>query len=355
MMANDQDKSWYSAFLAVFLGAVVTLFLSPAAVVAETKIAPLSASEPFAPLSGPRARVIYVNDLSGDPDGFFATVHQILTPTARLRGIIGSDAGGKGETAARSTVLAKEIVSLMGREKQIEVFEGAANRIAEAGKPVPSAGTDFIIKEAMRSDTKLPLYIAVGAGLTEVASAVMREPKIASRITLLWIGGDALPNGGTGETNFNIDPLAAQFLYNETAVEIWQVPRAVYKTCLVSATEIQAYIAPHGEVGMWLYDRLADLTRRFGLGFNAGETWTLGDNPVVLLSALHDWNPVMTREGIQYGKTGSSSYDEVTAPFLNEDGTFSPRKDGRTIRIYNSIDTRMLFSDFFAKMRVNYP
>jgi hypothetical protein len=340
--------------LAGALGATAAICLKAGTAAAET-IAPLPVKRPFTPLSGPRSRVLYVNDLSGDPDGFFATVHQILTPTAQLRGIIGTDAGGKGETAARSTALAEEILQLMDKQGQISVFEGAPNRIAQAGTPVRSAGTQAIIDEAMRADTKLPLYVAVGGGLTEVASAVMLEPRIASRFTLVWIGGDALPNGGTGETNFNIDPLAAQFLYNDTQVDIWQLPRAVYKTCLVSAAEIQSYVAPYGKIGAWLYDRLADLVRRYGTGFNTGETWTLGDSPLVLLTSMHDWTPSVTPQGLEYTKTGSSQYDEVIAPRFNPDGTFALRTEGRKIRIYNTIDTRMLFSDFFAKMRANYP
>ena len=326
--------------------------LAPAA--AQNVVAPLPLDVPFAPPGGPRSRVVYVNDVSGDPDGFFATVHQILSPASELRHMVGTDGGGRGETAARSTALLRDIVEIMGRQSRITVHEGAANRLREAGTPIRSAGTQAIIDEALRTDTRLPLFVAAGGGLTEVASAVMLEPRIADRFTLVWIGGDALPGGGTGETNFNIDALAAQYLYNNTQVKIWQVPRAVYKTCLVSATEIQAFVAPHGRIGAWLYDRLADLNRRFGPGFNAGETWTLGDNPLVVLTALQDWNPVRTAKGIGYNKTGSSEYDEVFAPLFNPDGTFSPRTEGRKIRIYKSIDTRMMLGDFFAKMRINY-
>lgn len=295
---------------------------------AAQNIAPLRPDVPFAPIAGSRSRVVYVNDVSGDPDGFFATVHQILSPTSELRHMVGTDGGGRGETAVRSTALLNEIVQIMDRQSQIRVHEGATNRLRQAGSPIRSAGTQAIIKEAMRTDTKLPLFIAVGGGLTEVASAVMLEPRITDRFTLVWIGGDALPDGGTGETNFNIDALAAQFLYNNTNVKIWQVPRSVYKTCLVSATEIQAFIAPYGRIGAWLYDRLADLNRRFGSGFNAGETWTLGDNPLVVLTALQDWNPVQTATGIEFNKTGSSEYDDVFAPTFNPDGTFSSRSGG---------------------------
>lgn len=340
--------------LACGAGALVAGCLAPSTAFSQNRIAPLQLAKPFAPIAGPRSRVLYLNDVSGDPDGFFSAVHMMLSPTAELRNIVGTDGGGKGETAKRSTALLNDIVRIMGYQKQIKVHEGAWTKLPEAGNPVASAGTQAIIEEAMRTDSRLPLFIAVGGGLTEVASAVLLEPRIADRFTLVWIGGDALPDGGTNETNFNIDARAARFLYNDTNVNIWQVPRAVYKTCLISATEIQAFIAPYGEIGAWLYDRLADLNRKFGPGFNAGETWTLGDNPLVVLTALQDWNPVPTARGLEYNKTGSSEYDEIIAPRLNPDGTYSLRSEGRKIRIYKTIDTRMMFNDFFAKMRVNF-
>ena len=74
-----------------------------------------------------------------------------------------------------------------------------------------------------------------------------------------------------------------------------------------------------------------------------------------MLTALQNWNPVRTARGIEFNNTGSSQYDEVIAPRFNADGTFAPRIGGRKIRIYRNIDTRMMFSDPFAKMRVHYP
>lgn len=315
----------------------------------------LSVRRPFVPFGGPRSRVVFVNDLSGDVDGLFAAVHQILTPTAQLRAIVGTAAGGgKDETAGRSVELANEILRLMGRTGQIPVHVGAAAKMAKAGEPVRSQGTQAIIDEALRSD-QLPLYIAVGGGLTEVASAVLLEPRIAERFTLVWIGGDALPGGGTGETNFNLDPLAAQYLFNETTVPIWQLPRAVYQTCIVSATEIEAFVAPYGRIGSWLYEQLYAVPRRFQGKFNTGETWTLGDSPLAALTGLHDWVPSEIRPALRYQRTGSSEFDDVVAPRLAQDGSFNLRSEGRKIRVYKTIDTRLMFNDFFAKMRVNYP
>src|SRR5215471_5665883 len=38
----------------------------------------------------PRMRVIIDNDFGGDPDGLFALVHHLLSPSVEIRGIIGS-------------------------------------------------------------------------------------------------------------------------------------------------------------------------------------------------------------------------------------------------------------------------
>ena len=46
------------------------------------------------------------------------------------------------------------------------------------------------------SEDDRPLYVALQAGLTDLAVAYLKEPRIAERLTAIWIGGGAYPNGG---------------------------------------------------------------------------------------------------------------------------------------------------------------
>jgi hypothetical protein len=312
-----------------------------------------ASAKPPAPVADARSRTIVVNDLSGDIDGLFATVHQAMSTSTELRAVVGTQTGRPGETAERSADFAHEMLRLMGLSERVKVHAGAPGKITTAGVPVLSPGAQAIIDEALRTDTALPLYVAVGGALTEVASALMIAPEIADRFTLVWIGGAPYPTGGAGESNFGMDPLAAQFVFNETAVPLWQVPSDVYGTCLVSNSELQAYVAPAGPVGAWLYGKLIDAPRRWKGAFNAGETWTLGDSPLVVLTALNDWYPNAVRTGFRYERTGSSLFEEIVAPRLAHDGAYEPRSGGRKIRVYKTIDTRMMFADFFAKLRLN--
>jgi purine nucleosidase len=319
--------------------------------------------KPFGPQFGPRSRVVYVNDLAGDIDGLFATAHIALSKTSELRTIIGSGFMRPHESADSATKLGREMMGLMGLK--VPIVAGSPKAIGKDKVPQPSPGVQAIINEAMRTDTQLPLYVAVGGGLTEVASAILIEPKIAERMTLIWIGGGSMPDGAPREANFNIDPDAARFIFNEAKVPMWTVPQAVYSMCIVSATELQARVAPHGKIGKWLYEKLvaapAEMSRHLpasvSFKFNTGETWILGDSPLVVLTSLTDWVPnfdFKTRS-VSWDKTSAGHYDEVPCPLMNADGSFSPRSDGRKVRIYKDIDTRLMFGDFFAKLELNYP
>ncbi|MBW8786069.1 MAG: nucleoside hydrolase, partial [Novosphingobium sp.] len=155
-----------------------------------------------------------MNDLSGDIDGLFATVHALLSPSAEVRGIVGTAAAQPTETAQRSADRAEEILRLMGLSGKIPVHVGADRRLPAAATPVDCAGARAIIAEAMR-DSPLPLYVTVGGGLTEVASALMLEPRIAERFTLVWIGGDSHSKFEGVEYNFTLDKKAAQYVFNE--------------------------------------------------------------------------------------------------------------------------------------------
>lgn len=307
----------------------------------------------FAPTGGPRSRVLLVNDLSGDVDGLFATVHALLSRSTDIRGIIGTGTKAAAESPQRSVELANEMLQLMGLSGAVATYAGGA-KLADAATPVASAGARAIIAEAMRTDTRLPLYVTAGAGLSEVASALLIEPRIADRFTLVWIGGAPYPQGG-GEFNLGLDPIAAQVVFNQSTVPVWQIPSDIYADCTVSGTELQAFVAPYGAVGSWLYDKVSENARKLSrYGLNLGETYTLGDSPLVLLTALNDWLPSVMTPPFTYQRTSSSHYVEIFAPHLSPTGSYAARDSGRRIRVYKSLDTRLMFSDFFAKMRISY-
>lgn len=295
---------------------------------------------PFAPSKGPKSRVIMVNDLGGDFDGLFAAAHAVMSPSIDLRGLVSSNAQSPGQSGARGLALGREMLQLMGAQDRVALLAGAETKLQAADRAISSAGAHRIIDEAMRSDTRQPLFVAVGGGLTEVASALILKPEIAKRMTVVWIGG-----GMPGEYNFAIDPIAARHVFNDTEVPIWQVPADLYADCQVSMTELQAFVAPCGPIGAWLYKQALAVDQLLkDYPINPGETWSMGDSPLVLLTALSDFA----------GRMGGNIYKSVATPSLAANGVAQPRDSARKMRLYEQLDTRLMFTDFYAKLRVNY-
>ncbi|WP_165372785.1 nucleoside hydrolase [Pengzhenrongella frigida] len=304
----------------------------------------------------PRSRVIIDNDFSGDPDDLYQVVHHVLSPSVDIRAIIGShlrpddpfDSGP--DTAANACQRLRELFAVMGLDAEDRIFQGADVALKDRTTAHDTPAARAIIAEAMRDDTDTPLFVVCGGGLTDLASAWLLEPRIAERLTVVWIGGPeypqlaAEPPGITNpEYNLAIDVVAGQVLFNDSPLDLWQVPRNIYRQCLVSDIELRLRVAGRGPLGRFLYDSISVVDRHvWATGALRAETYALGDSPLVLLTALQS-----------YFQPDSSSSDHVVlpAPLLDDTGAATPRPDGRPIRVYTRVDTRLMFEDMFGKLQ----
>lgn len=309
----------------------------------------------IAPPARPRARVIIDNDFSGDPDDLFQLVHHVLSPGVDIRLVVASHLrhddpfDPSGRSAENAEVIARDVFARMGLQEADIIVPGSNIPLSNRREGQPAPAVDAIVKEAMREDAS-PLFYAAGGGLTDIASAYLLEPRIADRITLVWIGGAEHDGLGTPpphapaaiEYNQLIDPIAAQVIFNDSALPIWQVPRDVYRQCLVSDAELRLRVAATGPLGRYLYDEVAYLVQAIGhhLG-GAPEAYALGDSPLVLLTAL---------QVLFEPDSSSSRYMERSTPALADDGTYCSATDARLMRVYTHVDTRLMFEDFYLKL-----
>lgn len=298
----------------------------------------------------PRMRVIIDNDFGGDPDGLFQLIHHLLSPSVDIRAIIGSHlrAGDGFDTSPHTATHAKqhieELMEMIGMKGKYPVYAGSNAGLENLVTPQPSDAVQAIIREAMREDTDLPLYVVCGGGLTEIASAYLTEPRIAEKLILVWIGGMEypdiiLPPPGYARTEYNtaIDIKAAQVIFNASTIPVWQVPRNAYRQTLVTLAELKQKVAPYGQAGKFLVDKIEFLLNMMG-----AETYILGDSPLVLLTAL---------QSIFEADTSSSEYELRQSPRINDEGMYEINREGRLIRVYHKLDTRLMFEDLFAKMQ----
>jgi purine nucleosidase len=280
-----------------------------------------------------RIRVILNTDAKNEADDQYAIVHTILTPVFDLHGIIPAHFGdrrGPGSLQASHDEVLKllELMELRGR---VPIFPGATKGLPDEKTPVPSEGSALIVREALKKDPR-PLHVAFLGPLTDMASALLEEPRIAERnVRVVWIGGQDWPVGGW-EFNLSNDVAAANVVFR-SKVEVWQLPATVYKRMAVSYAELVEKVYDKGPLGKYLVEQLVDWNNRYHR-HGPIEHRSLGDSPAVGVMMYEDcgW------------------YEWLAAPEFNSEMNYVHTGKYRPIRVYRAVDQRFILEDFFAKL-----
>lgn len=281
-------------------------------------------------------RLITNTDAKNEADDQFAIVHALLSPKFDNVGMIAAHYGIKrhADSMERSYNEILKILDLMDMNGKLPVLHGAATPMENEGTPVDSEGARFIIEEAMKEDDR-PLYVIFLGAVTDIASAYLLEPRIAKRLTVIWIGGGKYPAGGP-EFNMGNDIHAVNVLFG-SPIEVWQVPKNVYEMMPVTLAELEYRVAPYGAIGEYLLEQLVEHSMEEGPiknSFRTGEAWVLGDSPAVgLLLYEHRF-----------------CFDWIQAPNVGVNGEYIQTNRNRPIRVYKSIDSRLILEDMYAKI-----
>jgi inosine-uridine nucleoside N-ribohydrolase len=287
-----------------------------------------------------KIRVIIDTDAKNEADDQFAIVHALLTPKFRVRGIIATHFGKRRtkRSMEESYNECLHLVDLMGFSGKVNVLESATEAVRSEDEYEYTEGADLIVKEAL-SDDPSPLFAVFLGPLTNLACAYLNSPEISGKLTAIWIGGDAYPAGGV-EFNLSNDIAAANIIM-KSGIELWQVPKNVYTLMKVSISELQDKVSSCGLIGKYLFDQLVEFNERVSAGGGAwprGESWVLGDSPVVgLMLDPHDF-----------------AYTMREAPVIDREMKYHFDGSGRQIRVYDSVDSRFILEDFYAKLKMVY-
>ncbi|HAH63601.1 MAG TPA: nucleoside hydrolase [Treponema sp.] len=292
-------------------------------------------------------RMLIHTDCKNEADDQFAVVQNLMTPKFIVKGIIGGHFNknpqeyGDGHTADASVREIDRVLDLMGLSGCYPVCKGSEYPLQNEETPVLSDGARMIIDEAMRDDSH-PLFCVFQGAITDLASALLLKPEIASRMTAIWIGGGMYPAGGF---EFNLlQDIAAANVVMKSQVPLWQVPITVYKQVSVSLAQLQLHVKPYGKIGKYLFEQMVQYnTKCAGIAhWPHGEIWGLGDTAAIA---------VLLQESERI-----DNFFMAEAPTVNyEDMTYVQAAGNRKIRVYTQVDARLVIDDFFAKLAINYP
>jgi purine nucleosidase len=280
--------------------------------------------------------VVLTTDCGVEIDDQWALAHLLLSPEIDLRAVITSHAASIGFSSATSAKKAAEVIErvLPASLAPPPVLPGSNAPLQDVTTPRQNAGVDKLLEISRGFSGSRRLVVLVIGAATDVASAILVDPSVVNRVSVVAMGYDDWPGGRDG---FNVrnDPLAWRVLLDSDAPVVVGSGALTRRALRLSRTEAGALIRRHGPVGEYLYSLLDNfLTKQGWLAARlvAPETWVIWDE-VVVAYAL-----------------GMARGNEVPRPGLEPDLSFSHPETSRRITWLTDIDTDRFWLDLTKKM-----
>jgi purine nucleosidase len=181
----------------------------------------------------PRVRVLIDADTANEVDDLYAIARGLIEPSWEVVGLNAtqwqSSQWATPQTMEDSQRLNEMLLAHLNLWEQVPAHRGAEGRLYDWGNQArTSAASNAIIREAHRSTPGKLHVVALGA-LTNVATALLDDPSIISRIAIYWLGSSYdFTRGTMTTTDFNaVMDVQATDIVLRSGVELHIMPMDV--------------------------------------------------------------------------------------------------------------------------------
>jgi inosine-uridine nucleoside N-ribohydrolase len=212
------------------------------------------------------------------------------------------------------------------------VFRGSDRFLPAPDVPVESPAARDLVDRALRQPSDRPLYVVAIGAISNVASALLMEPRIADRIVIVWLSGQPHTWHTTVEFNLCQDVPASRLIF-DSGVPLVHVPcKNVAEHLRTTVPELERYVRGRGPLGDYLFEIFRDYAK---------DPWTwskpLWDLSAVAWVVEPEWVPTVL----------------VHSPRLTSEYTWSLDDNRHWIRVAVHVDRDAVFGDLFRKLEQN--
>ena len=282
------------------------------------------------------SRVIVDADTANEIDDLYAIVRVIVAPEFQVEGVTSAHftrSTEPNDTVRRSQEINEQILDAMGLRKSIPHPIGGDRSMPNPTTAIDSPAARLIIERAHAGgpDDKLIVF-ALGA-CTNLASALVLDPSIESKVIFAFIDGDYKDGQwGPGIFNWKNDIHAVKAIF-ESKVEYVHMPaRSVSVEMRLSKHDVDEHLKGKGGVWDLLVDRWETFPR------------TAHQKVKVM------WDVALI-EAVLRPKLASAVV--VGAPIIHDAQTVEQSPDNnRRVKVFDAIDSEGMASDFWKAIDV---
>lgn len=231
------------------------------------------------------------------------------------------------------------LLTLLNREDlKSFVFKGSAAYMENEQTAIKSPAADFIANTANNYSPQNPLYIIAIGAVSNIASAILKNPKVKENAVVVWLGGNAthLPIGAN-EYNMRNDLTASRVLMG-SGVPLVQFPcMGVVDRLSTTKFELEHWLKGKNPICDYLYNRTVTDAEKY----SPYKTWS---------RVIWDIAPVawlMNSDG-RFMKDNL-----VSAPMPEYDKTYSFDESRHKICQVCSVNRDAIFEDLFNTLTKN--
>ncbi|MDR2504482.1 MAG: nucleoside hydrolase [Oscillospiraceae bacterium] len=228
-----------------------------------------------------------------------------------------------------------EILKLLHLAKEERlVFKGSGEYLKSENEPVISPAANDLAERAMNYSPEKPLYVVAIGAITNVASALLIQPRIADNLVVVWLGGNSTEWPDSREFNMMQDVTAARVLYGSGAPLVMLPCMGVVSSLTTTGPELTYWLSGKNALADYLARQTIDEANRYA----AGKVWSR----VIWDVAAVAW---LLNDG---GRLLSEKLIPTPIPEYDHHYGFDPRRP--PCKYVFHINRDALFADLFAKL-----
>jgi inosine-uridine nucleoside N-ribohydrolase len=284
-------------------------------------------------------RAVLDTDTYNEIDDQFAVAYALLSPDAMTVEAIyaapfhNDRSAGPGDGMEKSYQEILRVLEALGDSRRDFVYRGSKRFLPGAFKPVDSPAARDLIQRALASREERLYVVAVGAP-TNVASAILMEPRIKEKILVVWLGGQPYDSGSAREFNLQQDPHASRVLF-DTGIRLVNIPtRGVSDALQITTPELERAIRGKSRIGDYLFGIFAEYEKQHHK--DPAQPWS----KVI-------WDIAAVAWVIDPGWVDTTM---VPSPILTEDLRWRHNPERHGVRVATRVDRDAVFADLFRKL-----
>ena len=258
-------------------------------------MSPLAGKAALPGLVTQRPRPLIIDaDTANEVDDLFAIAYALAEPALEIVGITSAQwhtsPRAPNDTVGLSQQFNEDIVRLMGKTN-IPLPEGANIPLVNKSRPQRSEAAEFIIDKGMSTNGDEKLDIVILGPCTNIASAVLLEPRLIDRIVVNYLGfwhDEKNNTWSKREFNSNNDPNAVNVLLDTRGLEFNVMTASTSQHLVFSKENVDRHLKGKGGVADYLVRRWETFDRYWQKEDPEKLQWIMWDVAIIQALATPD-------------------------------------------------------------------